>query len=63
MVTAILWLCGMGGSGSGSGPAEPASKEDVVLVSLEEKPLVRTFLNLNLVVCACCAMFLWGYFA
>ncbi|XP_039696121.1 sodium/myo-inositol cotransporter 2 [Pteropus medius] len=63
VVTAILWLCGMGGSGSGSGPAEPASKEDVVLVSLEEKPLVRTFLNLNLVVCACCAMFLWGYFA
>ncbi|XP_024903008.1 sodium/myo-inositol cotransporter 2 isoform X6 [Pteropus alecto] len=63
VVTAILWLCGMGGSGSDSGPAEPASKEDVVLVSLEEKPLVRTFLNLNLVVCACCAIFLWGYFA
>lgn len=61
MVRAILWLCGMGDSNSG--PAEPASYEDAVVMSLEEKPLVRRLLNLNLVVCVCCAIFLWGYFA
>lgn len=59
MVTAILWLCGM----EGPGPAEPASKDAAVLVSLEEKPLVRTLLDVNLVVCVCGAVFLCGYFA
>ncbi|XP_061009024.1 sodium/myo-inositol cotransporter 2 isoform X2 [Dama dama] len=59
VVKAILWLCGMENKGK-----EPApSRADPVIVSLEENPLVKTLLDLSLIICISCAIFLWGYFA
>lgn len=57
MVGALLWLCGMDGVAEPPGPAEPG------IASLEEQPRVKTLLDLSLVVCVGCAVFLWGYFA
>ncbi|XP_035968394.1 sodium/myo-inositol cotransporter 2 isoform X3 [Halichoerus grypus] len=58
VMRAILWLCGME-----SLDKEPPSKAEPVIVSLEENPLVKTLLDINLIVCVSCAIFLWGYFA
>ncbi|KAM8951502.1 sodium/myo-inositol cotransporter 2 isoform 2-T2 [Lycaon pictus] len=58
VVRAILWLCGMDSSGK-----EPPSKAEPVIVSLEENPLVKTLLDINLIICISCSIFLWGYFA
>lgn len=55
----MLWLCGM----DGKGQAEPPSRADPVIMSLEENPLVRTLLDINLILCISCGIFLWGYFA
>ncbi|XP_057605077.1 sodium/myo-inositol cotransporter 2 isoform X1 [Hippopotamus amphibius kiboko] len=59
VVKAILWLCGV----ENKGKEEPPSRAEPVIVSLEEKPLVKTLLDVNLIVCVSCAVFLWGYFA
>ncbi|NP_001103892.1 sodium/myo-inositol cotransporter 2 [Sus scrofa] len=59
VVKTILWLCGM----ESKGKEEPPSRADPVIVSLEEIPLVKTLLDINLIVCISCAIFLWGYFA
>ncbi|XP_047635099.1 sodium/myo-inositol cotransporter 2 isoform X5 [Phacochoerus africanus] len=59
VVKTILWLCGM----ENKGKEEPLSRADPVIVSLEENPLVKTLLDINLIVCISCAIFLWGYFA
>ncbi|XP_032098872.1 sodium/myo-inositol cotransporter 2 isoform X1 [Sapajus apella] len=59
VVKAILWLCGIQDKGKEELPAraEPA------IVSLEENPLVKTLLDVNLIFCVSCAIFIWGYFA
>ncbi|XP_006867248.1 PREDICTED: sodium/myo-inositol cotransporter 2 isoform X1 [Chrysochloris asiatica] len=59
VVKAILWLCGM----AGKDKEEPTSKGEPALASLEEKPFVKTLLDINLIICISCAVFLWGYFA
>ncbi|XP_047694593.1 sodium/myo-inositol cotransporter 2 isoform X2 [Prionailurus viverrinus] len=59
VVRAILWLCGM----ESRGKEEPPSKVEPVIVSLEENPPVKTLLDINLIVCISCAIFVWGYFA
>uniref|UniRef100_A0A8C5W059 Sodium/myo-inositol cotransporter 2 n=1 Tax=Microcebus murinus TaxID=30608 RepID=A0A8C5W059_MICMU len=59
VLKAILWLCGM----ESYAKEEPPSKVEPAIVSLEEKPLVKTLLDINLIVCVSCAIFLWGYFA
>nr|XP_006201276.1 sodium/myo-inositol cotransporter 2 [Vicugna pacos]XP_031543358.1 sodium/myo-inositol cotransporter 2 [Vicugna pacos]XP_031543359.1 sodium/myo-inositol cotransporter 2 [Vicugna pacos]XP_031543360.1 sodium/myo-inositol cotransporter 2 [Vicugna pacos] len=59
VVKAILWLCGV----DSKGKEGPPSRADPVIVSLEETPLVKTLLDVNLIVCVSCAVFLWGYFA
>ncbi|XP_076997615.1 sodium/myo-inositol cotransporter 2 isoform X1 [Tamandua tetradactyla] len=59
VVKAILWLCGM----EDKGKEDPTSKVEPVIASLEEKPFVKTLLDINLIICISCAMFLWGYFA
>ncbi|XP_042777498.1 sodium/myo-inositol cotransporter 2 isoform X2 [Panthera leo] len=59
VVRAILWLCGM----ESRGKEEPPSKVEPVIVSLEENPPVKTLLDINLIVCVTCAVFVWGYFA
>uniref|UniRef100_A0A8C7AMM5 Sodium/myo-inositol cotransporter 2 n=1 Tax=Neovison vison TaxID=452646 RepID=A0A8C7AMM5_NEOVI len=58
VMRAILWLCGMESLGK-----EPPSTVEPVIASLEENPLVKTLLDINLIVCVSCAIFLWGYFA
>uniref|UniRef100_A0A8C9A414 Sodium/myo-inositol cotransporter 2 n=1 Tax=Prolemur simus TaxID=1328070 RepID=A0A8C9A414_PROSS len=59
VLKAILWLCGM----ETNAKEEPPSKAEPVIVSLEEKPFVKTLLDINLIICISCAIFLWGYFA
>ncbi|XP_037670719.1 sodium/myo-inositol cotransporter 2 isoform X1 [Choloepus didactylus] len=59
VVKAILWLCGM----EDKVKEEPMSKVEPVIASLEEKPFIKTLLDINLIICISCAMFLWGYFA
>ncbi|XP_019843962.2 sodium/myo-inositol cotransporter 2 [Bos indicus] len=59
VVKAILWLCGVENKGKEQAP----SRADPIIVSLEENPLVKTLLDLNLIICISCAIFLWGYFA
>ncbi|XP_019605753.2 sodium/myo-inositol cotransporter 2 isoform X3 [Rhinolophus sinicus] len=56
---AFLWLCGMGGQGQ----AQPPSTAGPSIASLEEKPWVKTLLDVSLVACVSCGVFLWGYFA
>uniref|UniRef100_A0A8C0AGE0 Sodium/myo-inositol cotransporter 2 n=1 Tax=Bos mutus grunniens TaxID=30521 RepID=A0A8C0AGE0_BOSMU len=58
VVKAILWLCGVENKGKEKHP-----RADPIIVSLEENPLVKTLLDLNLIICISCAIFLWGYFA
>lgn len=59
MVKAMLWLCGM----EDKGPAEPLPRADPIIASLEERPGVKALLDINLVFCIGCGVFLWGYFA
>ncbi|XP_004622952.1 sodium/myo-inositol cotransporter 2 [Octodon degus] len=59
VVKAILWLCGM----EKRGKEAPPDRAEPVLISLEENPRVKTFLDVNCIVCITCAIFLWGYFA
>ncbi|XP_054991985.1 sodium/myo-inositol cotransporter 2 isoform X3 [Sorex araneus] len=62
VVQSLLWLCGMEGKGPEE-PPPPEAQAEPVRMSLEEKPLVKTFLDINLVLCLSAAIFLWGYFA
>ncbi|XP_006902109.1 PREDICTED: sodium/myo-inositol cotransporter 2 [Elephantulus edwardii] len=59
VVKAILWLCGMDNKDTD----KPVSKAEPVMASLEENPAVKTLLDISLIVCISCALFLWGYFA
>ncbi|XP_065748610.1 sodium/myo-inositol cotransporter 2 isoform X4 [Phocoena phocoena] len=59
VVKAMLWLCGV----ENKGKEEMPSRTDPVIVSLDENPLVKTLLDVNLIICVSCAIFLWGYFA
>lgn len=45
------------------GPAEPRGSVEPAITSLEERPLVKALLDINLVLCMGCGVFLWGYFA
>ncbi|XP_055994858.1 sodium/myo-inositol cotransporter 2 isoform X2 [Sorex fumeus] len=62
VVQSLLWLCGMEGKGQEE-PPPTATEAEPIRISLEEKPLVKTFLDINLVICLSAAIFLWGYFA
>ncbi|XP_011915904.1 PREDICTED: sodium/myo-inositol cotransporter 2 isoform X4 [Cercocebus atys] len=59
VVKAILWLCGIQDKGKEELPA----RAEPIIVSLEENPLVKTLLDINLIFCVTCAIFIWGYFA
>ncbi|XP_062955196.1 sodium/myo-inositol cotransporter 2 isoform X2 [Cynocephalus volans] len=59
VVKAILWLCGMEGKSKG----EPPSRAEPAILSLEENPIVKMFLDISSIICISCAIFLWGYFA
>ncbi|XP_025226140.1 sodium/myo-inositol cotransporter 2 isoform X4 [Theropithecus gelada] len=59
VVKAILWLCGI----QDKGKEELPTRAEPIIVSLEENPLVKTLLDVNLIFCVTCAIFIWGYFA
>ncbi|XP_064582270.1 sodium/myo-inositol cotransporter 2 isoform X3 [Zonotrichia leucophrys gambelii] len=61
LLSTVLWLCGMERRQEG---AEPLPRpEPLPVVSLEEEPLVKHILNINLLLCVCAGVFLWAYFA
>uniref|UniRef100_A0A8C5UEL4 Sodium/myo-inositol cotransporter 2 n=1 Tax=Malurus cyaneus samueli TaxID=2593467 RepID=A0A8C5UEL4_9PASS len=61
LLSTVLWLCGMERRQES---AESAPKpEPLPVASLEEKPLVKHVLNINLLLCVCAGVFLWAYFA
>lgn len=61
LLSTLLWLCGMERRQEGTeGVPKP---EPPPVASLEEKPLVKHILNVNLLLCVCAGVFLWAYFA
>ncbi|XP_076207023.1 sodium/myo-inositol cotransporter 2 isoform X1 [Aptenodytes patagonicus] len=63
LMTAFLWLCGMERKQENAENAAPTKPEPLPVASLEEKPLVKHILNINLLLCVCAGLFLWAYFA
>ncbi|XP_043833355.1 sodium/myo-inositol cotransporter 2 isoform X2 [Dromiciops gliroides] len=55
----IMWLCGMSSEGSETSVQKP----EPIAISLEEKPLIKWILDINLIICICVGIFLWAYFA
>jgi len=62
-MSTFLWLCGMERKQGNAENASPAKPEPLPVASLEEKPLVKHVLNINLLLCVCAGLFLWAYFA
>nr|XP_033770801.1 sodium/myo-inositol cotransporter 2 isoform X1 [Geotrypetes seraphini]XP_033770802.1 sodium/myo-inositol cotransporter 2 isoform X1 [Geotrypetes seraphini]XP_033770803.1 sodium/myo-inositol cotransporter 2 isoform X1 [Geotrypetes seraphini]XP_033770804.1 sodium/myo-inositol cotransporter 2 isoform X1 [Geotrypetes seraphini]XP_033770805.1 sodium/myo-inositol cotransporter 2 isoform X1 [Geotrypetes seraphini] len=58
----IYWLCGMETSQDGQNDEAPVEQEPVEVL-LHENSFVKHLLDVNLVVCICGGIFLWGYFA
>uniref|UniRef100_A0A8V5FVD4 Sodium/myo-inositol cotransporter 2 n=1 Tax=Melopsittacus undulatus TaxID=13146 RepID=A0A8V5FVD4_MELUD len=63
LLTTLLWLCGMERKQPSTETTAPAKPEPIPGASLEEKPLVKHILNINLLLCVCAGIFLWAYFA
>lgn len=58
----LLWLCGMERRQENPEDVAPA-KPECPMASLEENPLVKHVLNINLILSICAGVFLWAYFA
>lgn len=63
LMTTFLWLCGMERKQENAENTAPTKHEPLPMASLEEKPLVKHVLNINLLLCVCAGLFLWAYFA
>lgn len=63
LLTTLLWLCGMERKQQSAENAAAAKPEPLPGAGLEEKPLVKHVLNINLLLCVCAGIFLWAYFA
>ncbi|NXI17684.1 SC5AB protein, partial [Irena cyanogastra] len=61
LLSTFLWLCGMERGQEGAETVPRA--EPLPVASLEEEPLVKHVLNINLLLCVCAGLFLWAYFA
>uniref|UniRef100_A0A8C9MQ70 Sodium/myo-inositol cotransporter 2 n=1 Tax=Serinus canaria TaxID=9135 RepID=A0A8C9MQ70_SERCA len=61
LLSTLLWLCGMERRQEGAESLPRA--EPLPAVSLQEEPLVKHVLNINLLLCVCAGVFLWAYFA
>ncbi|NXO20124.1 SC5AB protein, partial [Cisticola juncidis] len=61
LLSTVLWLCGM--ERRQEGTESLPRPEPLPVASLEEKPLVKHVLNINLLLCVCAGVFLWAYFA
>uniref|UniRef100_A0A8B9BU06 Sodium/myo-inositol cotransporter 2 n=1 Tax=Anser brachyrhynchus TaxID=132585 RepID=A0A8B9BU06_9AVES len=62
LMKTFLWLCGMERRPENSENVAPI-KPELPMASLEEKPLVKHILNINLIISVCAGIFLWAYFA
>lgn len=62
LMSLFLWVCGMESRDKDS-PGMPAEPKAGVTASLDEPPLVKHILNVNLVLCMSAGVFLWAYFA
>ncbi|XP_031462462.1 sodium/myo-inositol cotransporter 2 [Phasianus colchicus] len=62
LVRTLLWLCGMERRQENPDDVAPA-KPERPMASLEENPLVKHVLNINLILSICAGVFLWAYFA
>ncbi|XP_052536416.1 sodium/myo-inositol cotransporter 2 isoform X2 [Tympanuchus pallidicinctus] len=62
LVRTLLWLCGMERRQENPEDVAPA-KPECPMASLEENPLVKHVLNINLILSICAGVFLWAYFA
>ncbi|XP_013929873.1 PREDICTED: sodium/myo-inositol cotransporter 2-like [Thamnophis sirtalis] len=58
----FLWVCGMESRDKDS-PGTPAEPKAAVTAILDEAPLVKHILNINLILCISAGVFLWAYFA
>lgn len=63
LLSTLLWLCGMERKQPSTENTAPAKPEPLPGACLEEKPLVKHILNINLLLCVCAGIFLWAYFA
>ncbi|XP_050173107.1 sodium/myo-inositol cotransporter 2 isoform X2 [Myiozetetes cayanensis] len=63
LMSTFLWLCGMERRQESTESTAPPKPEPLPVASLEEKPLVKHILNINLLICLCAGVFLWAYFA
>ncbi|RLV91736.1 hypothetical protein DV515_00014029 [Chloebia gouldiae] len=61
LLSTLLWLCGMERRQEGAESVPKA--EPLPAGSLQEEPLVKHVLNVNLLLCVCAGVFLWAYFA
>ncbi|XP_033999104.1 sodium/myo-inositol cotransporter 2 [Trematomus bernacchii] len=62
-MSALFWLCGMERRKRGDdAPAMPPPLEEAIC-SLEEKPLLRRIVNVNLLICLSVTFFIIGYWA
>lgn len=59
----FLWLCGMESQHERSPEDAAPTKPEPVVAALHEDPLVKHVLNVNLILCTCAGIFLWGYYA
>lgn len=63
LLTALWWLCGMERKKEGEDvPAPPPDPESAARF-LEEKPRLKTLVNINLVICLAVTAFIVGYWA
>ncbi|NXT73487.1 SC5AB protein, partial [Zapornia atra] len=63
LMTILLWLCGMERKEENTENVATTKSEPLPVASLEEEPLVKHVLNINLLLCVCAGVFLWAYFA
>ncbi|XP_078274020.1 sodium/myo-inositol cotransporter 2-like isoform X3 [Rhinoraja longicauda] len=61
LISFLLWFCGMDKKEEAESPALSEAPANVNM--FKEKPLVRYFINANLIVCLSAAVFLFAYFA
>ncbi|XP_061456112.1 sodium/myo-inositol cotransporter 2 isoform X2 [Rhineura floridana] len=59
----LLWICGMEREQKDTPKTAAELKREAAAASLEEAPLVKHILNINLILCLSAGVFLWAYFA
>uniref|UniRef100_A0A671YEC7 Sodium/myo-inositol cotransporter 2 n=1 Tax=Sparus aurata TaxID=8175 RepID=A0A671YEC7_SPAAU len=63
LISALYWLCGMERRKEGDNDPVTPPAPDQPTCSLEEKPRLRTIVNVNLIICLSVTAFIIGYWA